>query len=118
MTAQARYQDPLKPIDSTEYAAQLAQFSMVEQQVQTNEKLASLVAQLGSANMAMLSGWIGQEVRSHGAALFDGSPITLAYSPAKGADQVALVVSDGEGREVQRLPLPLSGGRSEVVRHG
>lgn len=110
LTAQARYQDPLEPIDSTEYAAQLAQFSMVEQQVQTNEKLASLVAQLGSANMATLSGWIGQEVRSQGAALFDGSPITLAYSPAKGADQVALVVSDDEGREVQRLPLPLSGG--------
>ncbi|MEP0702358.1 MAG: flagellar hook capping FlgD N-terminal domain-containing protein, partial [Lentilitoribacter sp.] len=32
LTAQARYQDPLEPIDSSEYAAQLAQFSMVEQQ--------------------------------------------------------------------------------------
>ena len=31
LTAQAKDQDPLEPIDSTEYAAQLAQFSMVEQ---------------------------------------------------------------------------------------
>lgn len=37
LTAQAEYQDPLEPIDSSEYAAQLAQFSMVEQQVMTND---------------------------------------------------------------------------------
>ena len=43
LTAQAKYQDPLEPLDSTEYAAQLAQFSMVEQQVQTNEQLLSLI---------------------------------------------------------------------------
>ena len=33
LTTQARYQDPLEPLDSQEYASQLAQFSMVEQQV-------------------------------------------------------------------------------------
>jgi len=47
LTAQARYQDPLEPIDSTEYSAQLAQFSMVEQQVQGNDLLTAMQAQLG-----------------------------------------------------------------------
>ena len=42
LTAQARYQDPLEPIDSSEYASQLAQFSMVEQQVLSNDLLTSL----------------------------------------------------------------------------
>ena len=42
LTTQAKYQDPLEPIDSSEYAAQLAQFSMVEQQVKSNDILAQL----------------------------------------------------------------------------
>lgn len=47
LTAQARYQDPLEPIDLTEYASQLAQFSMVEQQVKTNDMLSALSGQFG-----------------------------------------------------------------------
>ena len=39
LTTQAKYQDPLEPLDSSEYAAQLAQFSMVEQQVLSNDLL-------------------------------------------------------------------------------
>ncbi|MEM9127629.1 MAG: flagellar hook capping FlgD N-terminal domain-containing protein, partial [Pseudomonadota bacterium] len=47
LTAQARNQDPLEPLDSSQYASQLAQFSMVEQQVQTNDLLSSLSNALG-----------------------------------------------------------------------
>ena len=54
LTAQAQYQDPLEPIDSSEYAAQLAQFSMVEQQVLANDRLSELTAQMSIANMTQL----------------------------------------------------------------
>jgi len=46
LTAQAQYRDLLEPIGSSEYAAQLAQFSMVEQQVLTNDTLAEPVGQM------------------------------------------------------------------------
>lgn len=108
LTAQARYQDPLEPIDSTEYAAQLAQFSMVEQQVQTNDTLTALITQMGTANMASLSGWVGMEVRAPTPMFFDGSPITVSPNPASVSDQVILVVSDLEGNEVQRMEVPVS----------
>ena len=36
LTAQLRNQDPLEPVNSTDFVAQLAQFSAVEQQVQSN----------------------------------------------------------------------------------
>lgn len=39
LTAQMRHQDPLEPLDSTQFVAQLAAFSSVEQQIQTNAKL-------------------------------------------------------------------------------
>ena len=42
LTVQMQNQDPLNPVDSSDYAIQLATFSGVEQQVKTNDLLASL----------------------------------------------------------------------------
>jgi len=108
LTAQARYQDPLEPIDSTEYASQLAQFSMVEQQVKTNDALAAMFGQMGSTNMASLANWVGMEARAVSPAVFDGSPITVSPNPASVADRVELIVTDHAGSEVQRIALPVS----------
>jgi flagellar basal-body rod modification protein FlgD len=108
LTAQAKYQDPLEPIDSSEYAAQLAQFSMVEQQVKSNDLLTALTAQLGASNMAQMSSWIGMEARTTAAVHFDGAPLTISPTPAAVADNVQLVVYDAAGAEVQRLTIPNS----------
>lgn len=108
LTAQARYQDPLEPIDSTEYAAQLAQFSMVEQQVQTNDILAALFSQSTTGSMTNLAAWVDMEARAIMPAHFDGSPITVSPNPASVSDEVVLVVHDDTGSEVQRTPLPVS----------
>jgi len=108
LTAQARYQDPLEPIDSSEYAAQLAQFSMVEQQVLSNDLLAALTAQLGSGNMAQMANWIGMEARTTAPVQFDGSPVTINPNPAAVSDEVFLVVYDSTGQEVQRMSIPVS----------
>lgn len=106
LTAQAKYQDPLEPIDSSQYAAQLAQFSMVEQQVLSNDLLTSLGGQMGSGSMAQLAGWIGMEARSTAAVGFNGAPITILSEPARVADQAMLIVRDGTGAELQRQPIP------------
>ena len=113
MTTQARYQDPLEPMDSSEYAAQLAQFSMVEQQVQTNDLLQSLSAALQTAtatqtSVGALSGWIGMEALSYAPAHFDGTPVTIAPNPLTAADTAYLVVYDANGTEVQRQSIPVS----------
>lgn len=108
LTAQARYQDPLEPIDSSEYAAQLAQFSMVEQQVKTNDSLASLFAQSSESNMASLAGLVGMDARALAPAYFNGTPITVSPNPAAISEQVYLVVHDAAGTEVQRQSVPVS----------
>ena len=46
MTAQLKNQDPTKPVDNTEYVAQMAQFSTVSGIAETNQKLAQIVARL------------------------------------------------------------------------
>ena len=108
LTAQATNQDPLNPIDSSDYAAQLATFSGVEQQVKTNDLLTALAAQLGTSGMAEMAAWVGKEARAPVAANFTGTPITIAPNPASSADSVELVVKDAAGLEVQRMSIPVS----------
>lgn len=109
LTAQARFQDPLEPLDSSQYAAQLAQFSMVEQQVQGNETLVAMQNQLGLSNMAAMSGWVGMEARVSAPGYFNGtSPVVVSPNPAATADAVTMIVRDSNGTEVNRIALPVS----------
>jgi flagellar basal-body rod modification protein FlgD len=109
LTAQAKYQDPLEPMDSSEYASQLAQFSMVEKQTENNDILQSMAQQMGLANMAAMSGWVGMEARAAAPGHFDGStPIVVSPNPAAASDTVELVVSDSNGTVQQRITLPVS----------
>lgn len=108
LTTQAKYQDPLEPIDSSEYAAQLAQFSMVEQQVKSNDLLTLLGDQLGGSNMAGMANWIGMEARTAAPVYFDGSPVAVNSQITAGADEMFLSVHDETGGQVQRLSLPIS----------
>jgi flagellar basal-body rod modification protein FlgD len=108
LTAQAKYQDPLEPLDSSEYASQLAQFSSVEQQVMTNDLLNAMASQLAASGMAQLSSWIGMEARTSAGAHFDGQPVTILPTPASAAEELDLIVYDAAGQEVQRKTLPVS----------
>ncbi|KEP70391.1 flagellar basal body rod modification protein [Thioclava dalianensis] len=103
LTVQMKNQDPLNPIESTDYAVQLATFSGVEQQVKTNDLIANLATHMNASGMSGLAGWVGMEARAAAPAWFDGAePVSLAPKPATGADQVVLVVRDADGTEVSR----------------
>ena len=116
LTAQAKYQDPLEPLDSTEYAAQLAQFSMVEQQVQTNEQLQLLNASLVSDHTSSLANWVGAEVRSAAPVSFDGAPIEFFFDSIDVSSDSALILADAKGNEV--LSIALEAGETSFVWHG
>ncbi len=106
LTVQMQNQDPLNPIESTDYAVQLATFSEVEQAVMTNDLLEKLSSQLGLMGFSQLSGWVGKEARSESAAYFDGSsPVTLSSDFASAANKAVLVVRDVDGRVVQEVTI-------------
>jgi flagellar basal-body rod modification protein FlgD len=46
MSAQLKNQDPTKPVDNSEYVAQMAQFSTVNGIAETNRSLATIAAKL------------------------------------------------------------------------
>lgn len=113
LTAQAQYQDPLEPIDSSEYAAQLAQFSMVEQQVLSNDLLADLGMQMGAGTFGQMASWIGMEARTTAPVSFNGAPVTVLPSTEPGADEAYLVVYGSDGAEVQRQQIPVGSATFE-----
>ncbi|MDF2810277.1 MAG: flgD [Microvirga sp.] len=61
LLTQMKNQDPTAPMESTEYMAQLATFSQVEQQTKTNSKLDAL---LSSSALAQANSIIGRTVTS------------------------------------------------------
>jgi flagellar basal-body rod modification protein FlgD len=108
LTVQMQNQDPLNPVDSTDYATQLATFSGVEQAVMTNDLLKALSAQLTSGGLADMAAWVGKEARAATPAFFDGHPVTLAPNPAALADHAEVIVRNELGVEVQRFDVPIS----------
>ena len=110
LTTQMEYQDPLNPMDSTDFATQLATFSSVEQQVMTNDLLTDLNTQIGALSMAQLTGWIGMEARADMPIAFEGEPVTLTLQTSDLADSAQLVIHDANGTLVQRLDIPPRGG--------
>lgn len=102
LTTQMKNQDPLNPQDSTEFVSQLASFSAVEQQIQSNDRLDSILDALSGGTASGLASWIGREVRAPAATDFTGDPIDVGVDQADGATRGVLVVYNDFGTEVAR----------------
>ena len=104
LTAQMKYQDPLNPVDSTDYATQLATFSGVEQAVLTNDLVKALTTQMTVGGLSDLASRVGREARSTAHAYFDGQPIEIFPQALGASDTKEIIVHDATGVEVQRFP--------------
>ena len=62
LTTQIQNQDPLDPMDSAEYTSQLVQYTNVEQTIQTNKNLESLIAMQQSSHTMNYVSYIGNEI--------------------------------------------------------
>ncbi len=76
LVTQLQNQDPLAPMDSTNFTSQLAQFSSLEQLTSINEGLEALTASQNSLQNAYLANLIGKEVGYEGTAA-NGAATTL-----------------------------------------
>lgn len=107
LTTQMQNQDPLNPVESEDFAVQLATFSGVEQQVRTNQLLENFAGGFGESSLAQLAGWVGMDARVSDAVAFEGAPVDLSLSPTTGSDAAELIVRNAFGTEVAREAVPL-----------
>ena len=102
LTAQIQNQDPMNPIDSSDYATQLATFSSVEQQVLANSYLENIQNALSSSSLARVADWIGKPAKVEGKLWFDGDPVKLEFELPFDATRGELVIQTQTGNEVFR----------------
>ena len=105
LTSQLKNQDPLSPVDSNQFTAQLTQMAGVEQQLLTNDLLTSLLGAQQGGGLDTAATYIGKDATAAWSAtkLEDGSA-TWSYELAKDASATTLQVLDGTGKVVWTGP--------------
>ncbi|CAM3293139.1 flagellar hook assembly protein FlgD [Asticcacaulis taihuensis] len=103
LTAQVKNQDPLSPMDTTEWTNQLVQYSSVEQQIKANGYLETIANASGaSGSMTSAVNYIGKTIGSDEptATLTDGGSATWNYTLGSTATSATLTIKDADGKTV------------------
>ena len=104
LVAQLKNQDPLNPDNPTEFTAQLAQFSSLEQLTNLNTSMGDMVSATNNSTKISALGMIGKEVTFTGSSFtYDSAPVQLGYTLDGPASQVQLLIQDSNGQPVQTL---------------
>jgi flagellar basal-body rod modification protein FlgD len=107
LVMQLRFQDPMNPLKGTEFAAQLAQFSSVEQLSNIKTRLEESLRQNGllaqSINNALSATLLDKHVRATADALWnDGSgTVRFGYTLPVAADSVVVTLRDANGEVIK-----------------
>jgi flagellar basal-body rod modification protein FlgD len=105
LVTQLQHQDPLKPMEAQEFTAQLAQFSAVEQAIQTNELLKTLTLYGASSNNAQAAGLIGKEITATGNSVIlgDQGTASIGFCLKGDAAQTQVNLYDASGKLVRAI---------------
>jgi flagellar basal-body rod modification protein FlgD len=119
LTTQLKNQDPLSPMDSTKFTEQLVSYSQVEQQINTNDNLKSLLALTKSAAGANAVSYLGKTALTSGAnsGLQDGTA-SWRYSLPSDATSSVLSIVDGSGKVVRTIAGEKNTGVHELTWDG
>ena len=98
LTTQLKNQNPLDPLDTNQFTQQLVQFAQVEQQMKSNDQLASLVSMEKTAAQTTALAYVGSTV------VVDGATTKLANGGANWSFNVSkpatatIVIKDSAGQ--------------------
>lgn len=101
LTSQLKNQDPTSPMDSNQFTQQLVMYSQVEQQIDTNSKLDSLISLSNSQSTNLAMSYLGKNVvMSDGTGQLASGSANWTYGLANDAAATTLTVKDSNGNVV------------------
>ena len=119
LTAQLKNQDPLSPMNATEFTTQLVQFTGVEQMIKQNTNLQSLITMQTQNQITNALSYIGKTVQASGqsAQLTNGSA-TFQYSVSAGASGATISIKNASGQTVYTGPVAFGSGTQSFTWDG
>jgi flagellar basal-body rod modification protein FlgD len=124
LVTQMRNQDPMDPMKGADFAAQLAQFSSLEQLTNINvaleQSLSASAMMTNSINNALAATFIGKEVRATASSFqYQGAgSINLGYSLAAAGDSATVKICDDAGNVVRTLSGSTFSGVNSITWDG
>jgi len=113
LVTQLKNQDPLDPMDATQFTSQLVQFASVEQQIYQNSNLEKLLMTAQVSQVSNLSGFLGHTVEGTGDSFnMVGSTAKMTYDLEAQAANTTLTISDASGKSVFT-----TGGNLDAGKH-
>lgn len=107
LVTQFQYQDPLNPMEDKEFIAQLAQFSALEQSMQTNESITNLTNEVARQTSISITNYIGKEVSARGYGISkSGSDVSvIQFAGAEEMASCSINILDASGTIVRTVNL-------------
>lgn len=104
LVAQLENQDPLNPMEGSDFSAQLAQFSSLEQLINLNDSMESLAETMVNSTATDGTDYIGKQVTgdANSIEVSDGAVSTGYYNLDESAD-VMVVIYNSDGDAVKTL---------------
>ena len=125
LVAQLTHQDPLEPMDDTQFISELAQFSSLEQLQNLNESLDNSLdwdyLQMQTINNTMATSLIGREVQAtfNNIYLDDNNLPQINYSTTDFATDVTIEITNADGAVVRTLTQEdVAAGSNSIVWDG
>ena len=114
LTQQMKNQDPLKPMDATQFTTQLVQFTQVEQQIRQNQNLEAMIVLQHSTLVSSMVSYLGKTVDTKGEAVYLSSDTAdISYTMPEGAAKVQIQISDDTGNVVRTINLDTAAATSK-----
>ncbi len=104
LVTQLQHQDPLQPMDNTEFVSQLAQFSTLEGITNMDTRLEFIGDSILSLNNFGAAGLIGSEVKALGDSfILDGSNVEINYKLQEDAASAEVSILSSTGTIVKQI---------------
>jgi flagellar basal-body rod modification protein FlgD len=104
---QLQYQDPLKPVENTEFASQLAQFSSLEALSNMESSINTMTSYQNSMNSIQTVSFIGKQINSTGNSInyTSGSTSSLNFNLGSTAADVTVTIYNSDGTTVRTIDM-------------
>ncbi|HTS92984.1 MAG TPA: flagellar hook capping FlgD N-terminal domain-containing protein [Stellaceae bacterium] len=119
LTTQLQNQDPLSPLDTNQFTQQLVSFSEVEQQIDTNNNLQTLINLQNASQTISALPLVGRTINySSNTAPLSGGQASFSYTLPTNAIAATLAVADANGNVVYTAPAATAAGLHSFTWNG